>query len=145
MRLLCIGRHAFLSDHLSRYFRELGGQCEPVVGVTTAPDRARAFEPHLVVVESDLLTPAVLDVWSHDPALHEVPVLAVSLTHRPEECASVELSGLAGVIYLPSLGRGDAISLLRAACPPRGVDLPLDADLLLGADQPVRWPTAVQY
>lgn len=143
MRLLCVGRHEFLSDHLSRYFCDLGAQCDAVVGVTAAPERARAFEPHLVVVESDLLTPAVLDAWSHDRALHEVPVLAVSLTHRPEECVSVAMSGLAGIIYLPSLAREDALSLLRVACGPGGVDLPLGTALSVGIAAPAHFPTTV--
>ena len=125
MRLLCVGRHEYLSEHLCRLFRELGAQCEPAVGVNAASVLAASFEPHLVVAESDLLSPAVLDVWSRDSALHEVPVLAVSLTHHPEECASAEMSGLAGVIYLPSLDRADALALLQGARRPRGVDVPL--------------------
>ena len=124
MRLLCVGRHEYLSEHLCRLFSELGAQCEPAVGVNAAPPLAASFEPHLVVAESDLLSPAVLDAWSRDGALHEVPVLAVSLTHRPGECAAAELSGLAGVIYLPSLERSDALALLQAARRPRGVDVP---------------------
>lgn len=124
MRLLCVGRHAFLSEHLCRLFGELGAQCEQVVGASNAPSLAAAFEPHLVVVESDLLSPAVLDAWSRDSALNEVPVLAVSFTHRPGECASAELSGLAGVIYLPSLDRTGALALLQAARRPRGVEIP---------------------
>jgi hypothetical protein len=139
MRLLCIGRHEFLSEHLCRVFREAGAQCEPVVGVGAAPMLAASFEPHLVVAESDLLNPVVLDAWSRADALCDVPVLAVSLTHRGEECPSAELSGLAGVIYLPSLDRADAASLLQLAWRPRGVDVPA------GAIVSARRPTAVQY
>jgi hypothetical protein len=124
MRLLCIGRHEFLSEHLCRYFGELGAQCESAVGVSAAARHAASFEPHLVVAESALLNPAVLDSWSHDNALHDVPVLAVSLTHRSDECPSVELSGLAGVIFLPSLDRAAAATLLEGAWRQRGVDVP---------------------
>jgi hypothetical protein len=139
MRLLCIGRHEFLSEHLCRFFREAGAQCEPVVGVGAAPRLAASFEPHLVVAESDLLNPAVLDTWSRAAALRDVPVLAVSLTHRGDECPSAELSGLAGVIYLPSLDRADAASLLQIAWRPRGVDAPP------GTGVSVRRPAAVQH
>ena len=139
MRLLCVGRHAFLSEHLCRFFGDIGEQCESVVGVCAAPLSAAAFEPHIVIVDSDLLSPSVLDAWSRDAALHEVPVLAVSLTRRPGECASAEMSGLAGVIYLPSLQPGDAISLLQGARRPRGVDIPP------GTDVSARQVTAVQY
>ena len=127
MRLLCVGRHAYLSEHLCRLFGELGVECEPVVGVSAASALAASFEPHLVVAESDLLSPAVLDAWSGDRALHDVPVLAVSLRHRPDECVSAELSGLAGVIYLPSLSRADALALLEGARRPRGVNAPFGA------------------
>ena len=138
MRLLCVGRHAFLSEHLCRFFGDIGEQCESVVGVSAAALFAAAFEPHVVIVDSGLLSPAVLDAWSLDAALHDVPVLAVSLTHRPDECVSAELSGLAGVIYLPSLEPADAISLLQGARRPRGVDVPL------GTDVSARRPAAVQ-
>jgi hypothetical protein len=129
MRLLCVGRHEYLSEHLCRLFREMGAQCEPAVGVNAAPVLAASFEPHLVVAESDLLSPVVLDAWSRDDALHEVPVLAVSLTRRPEECVSAELSGLAGVIYLPCLERADALALLKGAWRPRGVGVPLGTNV----------------
>jgi hypothetical protein len=124
MRLLCVGRHAFLSEHLCRFFSDLGAQCESVVGATGAVASARTFEPHLVIAEYDLLSPGVMDAWSQSDALHDVPVLAVSLTRRPEECLPPELCGLAGVIYLPALDRADAQSLLDLARRPRGVEIP---------------------
>jgi hypothetical protein len=127
MRLLCIGRHEYLSEHLCRFFRDLGTQCEPAVGIGDAVTVAAAFEPHLIVAESDLLNPIVLDGWSREAVLVDVPVLAVSLTRRPGENISADLCGLAGVIYLPTLDRASALSLLEGACKPRGVDVPQDA------------------
>lgn len=138
MRLLCIGRHTYLSEHLCRLFGELGAQCEPAVGVDEAPILAASFEPHAIVAESDLLSPAVLDAWSCDRTLHEVPVLAVSLTRRPEECVSSDLSGLAGVIYLPTLERADALALLQGACRPKGVVAPLGT--VVSAPRPAAVP-----
>lgn len=135
MRLLCIGRHAFLSEHLCRFFSDLGSDCQPVVGIANALTVAGSFEPHLVIAESDLLSPAVLDAWSRESVLSGVPVLAVSLTRRPEESIPAELCGLAGVIYLPSLDRSSVIALLDGARRPRGVDVPQDA--LPGSRQPV--------
>ena len=127
MRLLCVGRHPYLSEHLCRFFGKVDAQCEPVVGTSAALSRATQFEPHVVIVESDLLSPAVLDEWSRDGTLNEVPVIAVSLTHRPDECESSHLSGLAGVIYLPVLDRDAAVALLKAACRPRGVAAPAES------------------
>jgi hypothetical protein len=127
MRLLCIGRHEFLSEHLCRFFSDLGAQCESAVGVANAVMVAGTFEPHLVIAESELLTPAVLNAWSREPVLADVPVLAVSLTRRPAERISADLCGLAGVIYLPTLDRVGALALLEGARTPRGVDVPQNA------------------
>ena len=131
MRLLCIGRHQFLSEHLCRFFSELGSDCEPVVGIANALAVAGTFEPHVIIAESDLLSPTVLDAWSHESVLAGVPVLAVSLTRRPEEIVPAELSGIAGVLYLPSLDRASVLALLEGARRPRGVDVPQDALLAI--------------
>jgi hypothetical protein len=127
MRLLCVGRHQILSEHLCRFFSELGTDCEPVVGIVNVIAAATEFEPHLVIAESDLLSPPVLDAWSCESVLAGVPVLAVSLTRRPEESPPAELSGLAGVVYLPTLDRASLLSLIESARKPRGVDVPQDA------------------
>jgi hypothetical protein len=136
MRLLCIGRHEFLSEHLCRFFSGLGSDCEPVVGIANALAVAGSFEPHLVIAESDLLNPAVLDAWSRESVLAGVPVLAVSLTRRPEESIPADLCGLAGVVYLPSVDRSSLLALLEGVRRPRGVEVPPDA-LLAVSRQPV--------
>ena len=127
MRLLCIGRHQFLSEHLCRFFSDLGSDCEPVVGIANALPVASTFEPHLVIAECDLLSPAILEAWSRESVLTGVPVLAVSLTRRPEENVRADLCGLAGVVYLPTLDRESALALLAGVRRPRGVDAPQDA------------------
>jgi hypothetical protein len=71
----------------------------------------------------------VLDAWSRESVLTGVPVLAVSLTRRPEESVPAELCGLAGVLYLPALDRSSVLALLEGARRPRGVDAPQDAML----------------
>ena len=129
MRMLCVGRHEYPSEHLCRYFRDLGAQCEPAVGTADVNVVAATFEPHLVVADSELLTPAILASWSREGALRDVPVVAVSLTRRPDEAASAEVYGLAGVIYLPALDRAGALALLEGARPPRGVDVPPNVTL----------------
>ena len=128
--MLCVGRHEFLSEHFCRYFRDLGAQCEPAVGTADAIVVAGSFEPHLVIADCELLTPAVLDTWSRDGSLRDVPVVAVSLTRRPEESVSAQMCGLAGVIYLPTLDRSGALALLarlEGARRPLGVDVPVNA------------------
>ena len=125
--MVCVARHQYLSEHLCRVFGELGVQCEPVVGVTAAGVIAERFEPHLVVVEDALLSPSVLDEWATMQAMRDVPVLAVSLTRRPEEGASVSPSGIAGVIYLPALDRDAALALMECARRPMGVSAPMES------------------
>lgn len=123
MRVLCVSRHQFLSEHLCRYFGTLGATCEGVVGIGDVVHVSASFEPHLVVSDYELVTPALLDQWLREPALADVPVLAVSLTRRPDEGMST-MAGVAGAIYLPGLDRETARSLLLAAYRPRGVDYP---------------------
>jgi DNA-binding response OmpR family regulator len=119
-----MGRHPFLSEHLCRYFSDAGAECEPAVGAAEALRKASDFEPHVVVSDCDLITPALLDSWTQEPALRNVPVLAVSLTRRPEESAPADLCGLAAVVYLPALDREQAAALLAGAHRPRGVSVP---------------------
>ena len=52
----------------------------------------------------------------------DVPLIAVSLTRRPEELPPVELLGVAGVLYLPALERSQVLALLAGAHRRRGVD-----------------------
>ena len=125
MRLLCVGRHAYLSEHLCRYFRELGADCTASVGVTQVLHLATGCEPHAIVCDCDLISPALLDEWAAEPSLAGVPLLAVSLTRRPEELPPVELLGVAGVLYLPALERSQLVSLLAGAHRRRGVAPPI--------------------
>ncbi|MDB4900367.1 MAG: hypothetical protein JWN53_2175 [Gemmatimonadetes bacterium] len=124
MRVLCVGRHAFLSEHFCRFFRELGAECEGVVGTAEVARVAAGFEPHLVVGDCDLLSTSLLDAWSRERTLANVPVLAVSMTRRPEEAFPDIVCGVVGVVYLPTLDRIQALALLDGAYRPRGVSMP---------------------
>ena len=125
MRLLCVGRHAYLSEHLCRYFRGLGADCTAAVGASEALNLATRYEPHAVVCDCDLITPALLDEWAVEPRMNDVPLIAVSLTRRPEELPPVELLGVAGVLYLPALERSQVLALLAGAHRHRGVVPPI--------------------
>ena len=125
MRLLCVGRHAYLSEHLCRYFRELGADCAAAVGASEAVAVAEVFEPHIVVCDVDLITPVLLDEWSATSAFSVVPLVAVSLTRRPEDLPPLELLGVAGVLYLPALETTQVQALLAAAYRRRGVTPPI--------------------
>jgi chemotaxis response regulator CheB len=140
MRVLCVGRHAFLSEHLCRVFTDVGAVCVAAVGTVDTMRLAAGFAPEAVVCEGDLLTPAVLDAWAREPALHSVPVLAVSLTRRPDDSLPVELatSEHAAVVYLPALGRMQLAGLLSTVRRAGGVSAPSDWHM------PVQSPSAHQ-
>jgi len=128
MRVLCVGRHAFLSEHLCRVFGAVGALCEPIIGSASVPGAAARFEPDVVVCEGDLLTQIVLEGWAREAALRDVPVLAVSMTPRADDVLSADLgaSAPAAAVYLPSLDRAQISTLLASLRRPRGVVAPAE-------------------
>ena len=123
MRLLCVGRHAVLSDHLASLFRDLGAETRSAVGLADAADLAREFAADAVVCDYDLLATVSLTSWERDPLLSRVPIVAVSLTRRPEEVHLLDVNNVAGFVYLPTLEREDGVRLLAALDPRRPAPL----------------------
>ena len=115
MRVLCVGRHPYLSDHLCRFFVALGVDAHPVVGLDEAIEAAAQHQPDAVVCDYDLLATVPLDGWERDPLLSRLPVIAVSLTRRPEEVHLLDVNGIAGFLYLPTLEHEQALQMLNAA------------------------------
>ena len=114
MRLLCIGRHPYLSEHLARFFDELGAETVSCVGMCDAEDFVRRHDPDAIICDYDLLATFSLGAWEVDPALARVPIIAVSLTRHPGEAHLLDKNSIAGFLYLPTLDREDALSLLTA-------------------------------
>jgi hypothetical protein len=114
MRLLCIARHGVLSDHLASVFRGFGAEAYPAVGLADAVEAARSFAPEAVVCDYDLLATVSLSPWEGDPQLGRIPIVAVSLTRRPDEVHALDVNSVAGFVYLPSLEREDGARLLAA-------------------------------
>lgn len=129
MRLLCVGRHQYLSEHLCRTFRAFGVTATQCVGTAAAVELAAVQRPDAVVCEYELLATARLREWEDDPVLSSVPVIAVSLTRSPGEAHLMDVNGIAGFLYLPSLRAEDAYRVLAAACArgPRPVTIPAGA------------------
>ena len=119
MRALCIGRHPFLSEHLCRFFESLGVESIPCVGIKEAANLVPAHEPDAIICDYDLLATMSLGDWEQDPTLSHVPVIAVSLTRHPGEAHLLDINGIAGFLYLPTLDREDARRLLAAIRPTR--------------------------
>jgi DNA-binding response OmpR family regulator len=114
MRLLCIARHGVLSDHLASLFRGFGAETCSAVGLAEALAAARSFAPQAVICDYDLLATVSLSAWERDPQLARVPIVAVSLTRRPDEEHALDVNNVAGFVYLPSLEREDGVRLLAA-------------------------------
>ena len=100
---LCVGRHRYLSEHLGGFFRQLGLATTCVVGIDEARSAAAQRAPDLVLCDYDLLATAPLGTWERDERLSKVPVIAVSLTRRPDEVHLLDINGIAGFLYLPTL------------------------------------------
>jgi chemotaxis response regulator CheB len=124
MRVLCVGRHAYLSEHLCRYFSTVGAECEPAVGAAEVLPMVARWEPEVVVADFDVLSPALLDAWAREPQMAVLPVLAVSMTRRPGETLPADLCGTAAVVYLPALDREQAAALLASVHRPTAVRSP---------------------
>ena len=114
MKLLCVGRHQYLADHISAVFRETGVDARPVVGLESAAEVAIVDVPDVVLCEYDLLATNPLGSWEHDVILSQLPVVAVSLTRRPHEACAFDINGIAGFLYLPTLDREAASRTLAA-------------------------------
>jgi chemotaxis response regulator CheB len=113
--VVCVARHEYLAKHIARFF-EHGDVCTVgVVGVRGAVESAQACVPDVVVCEYELLTTQPLDEWECDEVLRHTPVVAVSLSRRSNEAATLDCNGIAGFLYLPTLAPADANKLLRAA------------------------------
>lgn len=112
---LCVARHALLADHLARVFAEVGVDTAGAASVQAAVVRARVRRPDVVVCEYELLARLPLDVWEDDAVLRQTPVVAVSLTRRSGEAYPLDLNGIAGFLYLPTLQPNDAQRILHAA------------------------------
>jgi len=72
------------------------------------------YEPDAVICDYDLLATMSLASWESDPVLGSLPVIAVSLTRHPGEAHVMDVNGIAGFLYLPTLAPEDAHRVLGA-------------------------------
>jgi hypothetical protein len=112
MKVLCVGRHPYLSEHLGRFFETLGVECTPCVGMREAMELAPTEDPDAVICDYDLLATISLADWESDPVVGDIPVIAVSLTRHPGEANLMDINGIAGFLYLPTLEPSDALRVL---------------------------------
>ena len=115
VRALCIARHCFLSEHIARFFAGMGVITTQAVGLEAAVDVARAASPNVLICDYDLLAAIPLEKWERDELLSNIPVIAVSLTRDSQELHLLEVNGIAGFLYLPTLDTAPALKILYAA------------------------------
>ena len=124
MHALCIGRHPYLAEHLARCFERLGLTTSRAVGLADGQRVAHECAPDLVICEYDVLATQPLDAWERDATLSLVPVYGVSLTRRPDEVNLLDVNGIAGFLYLPTLKPDDARRVLGVPAPTVRYSLP---------------------
>ena len=115
LRALCIARHCILSDHIARYFGAMGVLTTNAVGIESAGNGEAEWTPDVIICDYDLLASVPLEQWEHDRLLSRTPVVAVSLTRRAEELNLLDVNGIAGFLYLPTLDQSAALRILYAA------------------------------
>jgi len=126
MRVLCVSRHPYLSEHLCRFFEALDVCATPCVGIREAVAAVAVHEPDVVICDYDVLATMPLETREADPALSGTPVIAVSLTRHPGEAHLLDANGISGFLYLPTLDPDDAHRVLTGACRQRAGVNPSD-------------------
>ncbi len=104
-----------MSDHIARFFSSLGVETREAVGLVDALAVSRSFQPQLVICEYEVLATLSLEAWEKDELLSRMPVIAVSLTRRSHEAHLLDVNGVGGFLYLPTLDRDAAIKVIKAA------------------------------
>ena len=136
MQALCVARHPYIAEHIARFFGRFGLETFPVVGLDGALQHAGQLRPGLVLCEYDLLATEPLAAWERHDTLARVPVVAVSLTRRPNEMHLLDVNSIAGFLYLPTLQPADVARVLGVAGPPSGYSLPSS----FGTERPTAAP-----
>ena len=127
LRALCIARHCVLSEHIARYFAKMGVLTTSAVGLEAAVNGTAQWTPDVVICDYDVLATVPLEQWESDRLLSRTPVVAVSLTRHAEEVHLLDVNGIAGFLYLPTLDQSAALRILHAAAARPKYSLPTSA------------------
>lgn len=112
-RALCVGRHRFLSDHLGLFFSRLGLETRCAVGVADGLAVIHDDRPDVVICDYDLLTAVPIGDFAEEQLFARVPVLAVSMTRRPDEMHALDIGGIGGFLYLPAVDAESVLGVLE--------------------------------
>ena len=133
LRALCIARHCILSEHIARFFAGMGILTTNAVGLDSASNGTAGAQLDVVICDYDLLSSVPLEEWERDQLLSQTPVVAVSLTRHAEELQLLDVNGIAGFLYLPTLDQSAALRILYAAAARPKYSLPSAASPLADA------------
>src|SRR5256885_16109998 len=100
LRALCIARHSVLSEHIARYFAELGVLTTNAVGLEAAVNGTADWTPDVVICDYDVLATVPLEQWEQDRLLLRTPGVAVRLPRHPDEIQLPDGNGSAGFSIL---------------------------------------------
>ena len=103
------------------YFGQFGLDSTCVVGLEEAIAAAERSRADVVICDYDLLATIPLDEWERHATLSRLPVVAVSMTRRSDEMHPLDVNGIAGFLYLPSLRRESVERLIGALTSGRGI------------------------
>jgi DNA-binding NarL/FixJ family response regulator len=116
-----------LSEHIARYFAKMGVLTTNAVGLEAAVNGAAEWTPDVVICDYDVLATVPLEEWERDQLLSRTPVVAVSLTRHADEIHLLDVNGIAGFLYLPTLDQSAALRILYAAAARPKYSLPTSA------------------
>jgi hypothetical protein len=78
-------------------------------------ESSRTRAPDVVLCDYELLSTIPIEAWEQDILLSRTAVIGVSLTRRPNEMHLLDVNGIAGFLYLPTLDHAAARRILSAA------------------------------
>ncbi len=93
----------------------MGVVTSEAVGIEAAVESVDRVSPDVVICDYDLLATIPLDAWEANDLLSRTPVIAVSLTRHAQELHLLDVNGIAGFLYLPTLEHEPAMRILEAA------------------------------
>jgi hypothetical protein len=73
------------------------------------------LSPDVILCEYELLSNFPLTVWENDERLSRTAVIGISLSRRSNEMPPLNVNGVAGFLYLPTLDAENAKRVVHAA------------------------------
>ncbi|HZS62103.1 MAG TPA: hypothetical protein VFA43_22730 [Gemmatimonadaceae bacterium] len=109
-RVLCVGRHRYLSEHVARVFNGFGLSTCVAVGLNEAAKADGTFDA--ILCDHDLLEPLTEDEWRAMPLLATDRLIVYTMNRRFNEVPPLALRGAIKFLYLPLTTRELALAAI---------------------------------